>query len=99
MYALNIQVSLSLQFPSFDPVLSPGIRVWLQYLFLLKTSGDGEGFSFVDCSGSLATERCVFLYFSSRFFYFQLLAVVSCYVLLYYAKAHISTLSYIAFLS
>ena len=56
MYALNIQVSLSLQFPSFDPVLSPGIRVWLQYLFLLKTSGDGEGFSFVDCSGSLATE-------------------------------------------
>lgn len=76
MYALNIQVSLSPQIPSFDTVLSPGIRVWLQYL--LKTSGDGDGFSFVDCSGSLATERCVFFYFSSRFFYFQLLAVVSC---------------------
>lgn len=46
MSALNIQVSLTLQFPSFDPVLSPGISIWLQYLFLLKAAGDGERFTF-----------------------------------------------------
>jgi len=43
MSALNIQVSLTLQFPSFDPVLSPGISLCLQYFFLL-TAGDGEHF-------------------------------------------------------
>lgn len=31
MLALNIQVSLRFQFALFDPVLSPGVCVWLPY--------------------------------------------------------------------
>lgn len=70
MMALNIQVSLSFQFPLFDPVLSPGVCVWLLYLSLEDSWWWGT-FSFVDCSGSLAILSCIFLNFSSSFFLFS----------------------------
>lgn len=77
MLSLNIQVSLRFQFPLFDQVLSPGVCVWLQY-FSLEDSWWWGTFSFVDCSGSLAIESCIFLNFSSRFSLFSAFSWALC---------------------
>lgn len=94
LLALNIQVSLRFQFPLFDPVLNPGVCVWLQCLSL-EDCWWWETFSFVDCSGSLVIESCIFLNFSSRFSLFSAFSWALCPSLLCQSTHYYSVSSYV----